>query len=186
MRTARRSGDEMIGFLERLKDVKMKWWNRTQPKPVLFELHRSKDPKEISGTGHVLDGVIFPNGVTVIQWRKKQRQSVAIFSTFKQFESVHMKHHDGTQLHWVEGFDGLGFATRYLGDVARELDKTKNSSKSSEAKEAYGIARTMITRKAGELEKKSLGYTVESRKQALNDLEEIDGESSTSVITQEG
>lgn len=149
----------------------MKWWNKAQPKPVLFELHRSQDLKEISGTGHVLDGCIFPNGVTVIQWRKKQKQSVAIFQTFKQFESVHMKHHDGTQLQWVEGFDGLGFATRFLGDVSREISKLYNVAKAPEAKEAFGMARTMINRKTSELQHKSLGITVEDRKRELNEME---------------
>lgn len=154
----------------------MKWWNKVTPKPVLFELHRSKDPKEISGTGHVLDGVVFPNGVTVIQWRKKQKQSVAIFQTFKQFESVHMKHHDGTQLQWVEGFDGLGFATRYLNEVARELAKRKNKAP-AETKIAYGEAAKMVGAKAGELMKKSAGYSVEEKKQVLNEMEGNDEDS---------
>lgn len=34
-----------------------------------FELHRDVDISGVSGTGVVADGVVFPDGVTVLRWR---------------------------------------------------------------------------------------------------------------------
>lgn len=151
----------------------MKWWRKHEPKPVLFEVHRSKDPKEISGTGHVIDGVIFPNGKTVIQWRHKKKQSVAIFDTFTQFQSVHMKHHDGSQLNWVSGFDEVGFAEKYLTEVSKQLANMRNKAP-VEQKQAYAKAVSMVGHKAGELYKlRSEGIKVEGKNEHGSETLEV-------------
>lgn len=59
-----------------------------------FKIIRNNDESGISGTGHVIDGVIFDNGKTVIQWRSST-PSIAIYETFEDFKFLHIDSHPG-------------------------------------------------------------------------------------------
>lgn len=57
-----------------------------------FAIIRDADSTGISGTGRVLDGVIFHTGQVVICWHSKN-QSITIFQDWAAFENVHLKAH---------------------------------------------------------------------------------------------
>lgn len=67
----------------------------------VFSVIRNKDFSGVSGTGKVLNGVIFPNGVTVVQWCKVV-PSVGIYPSFDDFLSVHVTSHptNETEILW--------------------------------------------------------------------------------------
>ncbi len=75
-------------------------------KPKLFALIRHEDESGISGTGYVLDGVIFHTGQVVICWRSDQNQklegysSIAIYPSWEAFLYVHVHPHpiDATEI----------------------------------------------------------------------------------------
>ncbi|GGM60619.1 hypothetical protein GCM10008956_40350 [Deinococcus arenae] len=60
--------------------------------PRLFSIVREADATGISGTGHVLDGVIFHTGQVVVCWRSNFG-SITIFENWEAFENVHLKAH---------------------------------------------------------------------------------------------
>lgn len=57
-----------------------------------FQLERLHDQSGVSGTGVVLEGVIFSSGQTVIRWLS-ERASVVIWDTFDDFLDVHVRAH---------------------------------------------------------------------------------------------
>ena len=57
-----------------------------------FKINRPIDINGISGTGFVIDGVIFDDGTIIIQWKTKY-QSIAIFKSFEDFKAVHIDSH---------------------------------------------------------------------------------------------
>ena len=65
----------------------------------LFSLIRHVDESGISGTGRVLDGVIFHTGQVVICWRtdlnseKPGYSSIAIYPSWEAFLHVHVQPH---------------------------------------------------------------------------------------------
>ena len=67
--------------------------------PRLFTLLRHVDESGISGTGRVLDGVIFHTGQVVVCWRtdinagKPGYSSIAMYSSWEAFLSVHVQPH---------------------------------------------------------------------------------------------
>jgi hypothetical protein len=67
--------------------------------PRLFTLERRSDETGVSGTGRVLDGVIFHTGQVVICWRsdvnpeKPGFSSLAIYSSWEAFLHVHVEPH---------------------------------------------------------------------------------------------
>jgi hypothetical protein len=67
--------------------------------PRLFTLIRHIDPSGISGTGRVLDGVIFHTGQVVICWRsdidelKPGFSSLGIYPSWEAFTHVHVAPH---------------------------------------------------------------------------------------------
>lgn len=67
--------------------------------PKLFTLIRSRDVTGISGTGRVLDGVIFHTGQVVVCWRSDIRaerpgfSSLAIYPSWRAFKHVHIDPH---------------------------------------------------------------------------------------------
>lgn len=68
-----------------------------------FKMIRNEDESGVSGTGHVLDGVVFPDGKCVIRWRSDS-PTTTIFDTFDDFEAVHVKAHPGTsEIVWGDG-----------------------------------------------------------------------------------
>lgn len=128
----------------------LKWFRSQKLKPAVFELWREEDRKKISGTGHVLDGVVFPDGTTVVRWRRRSKQSTAVFSTFKQFEQVHLTKHGQSTLKWVEGFDGITFVNVFLAGLSNELDMALKVAAVAD-KNGLGMARGIINGKIKDL-----------------------------------
>ena len=59
-----------------------------------FTLHRDEDVSGVSGTGIVLEGVVFSTGVTVIHWlTPAPRGSLNVFDSFEQFMAIHVGAH---------------------------------------------------------------------------------------------
>jgi hypothetical protein len=69
-----------------------------------FTLRRESDVSGVSGTGVVLEGVIFSTGAVVIHWlTPPPRGSIALFDTLEQFLSIHVVPHP--ENHSVLAFD---------------------------------------------------------------------------------
>lgn len=74
--------------------------------PRLFTLTRRADESGVSGTGRVLDGVVFHTGQVVVCWRSDLRRdepgysSLAIYPSWEAFLHVHVRPHaaDATQV----------------------------------------------------------------------------------------
>ena len=60
--------------------------------PRAFSILREADVTGISGTGHVLDGVIFHTGQVVVCWRSAHG-SITIFENWDAFDAVHLRAH---------------------------------------------------------------------------------------------
>lgn len=60
--------------------------------PRRFRLMRSEDATGVSGTGHVADGVQFPDGACVLRWRTAVA-STAVYDSIEAVERIHG--HDG-------------------------------------------------------------------------------------------
>ena len=67
--------------------------------PKLFTMYRHIDESGVSGTGRVLDGVIFHTGQVVVCWRTDINQqqpdlsSIAIYPSWDSFIKVHVDPH---------------------------------------------------------------------------------------------
>lgn len=67
--------------------------------PKLFTLLRHIDESGISGTGRVLDGIIFHTGQVVVCWRsdlnseKPGHSSLSIYPTWEAFLDIHVNPH---------------------------------------------------------------------------------------------
>ena len=57
-----------------------------------FKVERKQDESGVSGTGHIIDGVIFPNGKVVICW-KTEMSSIAIYESYEDFKAIHIDSH---------------------------------------------------------------------------------------------
>ena len=57
-----------------------------------FKIHRKFDESKVSGTGHVIDGVVFRDGTTIIQWLTEM-SSIAIYKSFEDFKAIHIDSH---------------------------------------------------------------------------------------------
>jgi len=65
---------------------------------------RNGDESGVSGTGLVLEGVVFSDGQTVIRWCVKDKpNSTAIYPTFEDFKLIHIDSHptNGTELQFT-------------------------------------------------------------------------------------
>jgi hypothetical protein len=59
-----------------------------------FTMCREQDVSGVSGTGHVLEGVLFSTGVVVIHWlTPPPRGSISVFDSMDQFLSIHVMPH---------------------------------------------------------------------------------------------
>ena len=59
-----------------------------------FVMHRERDVSGVSGTGMVLEGVLFSTGVVVIHWlTPPPRGSISVFDSLDQFLAIHVKPH---------------------------------------------------------------------------------------------
>lgn len=70
------------------------------PEPRLFSLVRHADETGISGTGRVLDGVVFHNGKVVVCWRSDLHgghSSLIVYDSWEAFEHVHVVPHPPEQ-----------------------------------------------------------------------------------------
>ncbi len=57
-----------------------------------FKMIRVHDESGVSGTGHVLDGVVFHTGQVVVCWRSNPC-SVAVYNNWEDFEFIHINSH---------------------------------------------------------------------------------------------
>lgn len=59
-----------------------------------FSMRRDRDASGVSGTGTVLEGVLFSTGVVVIHWlTPPPRGSIAVFDSLDQFLAIHVVPH---------------------------------------------------------------------------------------------
>lgn len=94
-------------------------------KPRLFHLVRLKDGKGISGTGKVIDGVMFPDGKVVIQWQGRYT-SISVFNNMEDFIAVHAKPFFGdNEFHWVEGYEPTDELDSALDEIADYVMRQK-------------------------------------------------------------
>lgn len=65
---------------------------------------RNNDESGVSGTGIVIEGIIFSTGRTVVQWLVAPC-SVAIYESFADFRAIHIDSHptNRTVLLWDDG-----------------------------------------------------------------------------------
>ncbi len=61
-----------------------------------FVMSRERDASGVSGTGTVLEGVLFSTGVVVIHWlTPAPRGSISVFDSLEQFLTIHVRPHPG-------------------------------------------------------------------------------------------
>lgn len=53
-----------------------------------FKLVRREDETGVSGTGHVADGAIFPDGTTILVWRT-EISSVGVYRSLEDCRRIH-------------------------------------------------------------------------------------------------
>lgn len=72
--------------------------------PRLFSMVRNADESGVSGTGRVLDGVLWPDGTVVVRWRTAT-PSDGGFDSWTHFHSVHVCAHptNETELPFADG-----------------------------------------------------------------------------------
>lgn len=59
-----------------------------------FEMHRGNDESGVSGTGKVLEGVVFSDGPCVIRWvTELNGRSEARYDSFASFVDIHINSH---------------------------------------------------------------------------------------------
>jgi hypothetical protein len=59
-----------------------------------FVMHREHDVSGVSGTGLVLEGVLFSTGVVVVHWlTPPPRGSISVFDSLDQFLGIHVRPH---------------------------------------------------------------------------------------------
>ena len=63
-----------------------------------FVMHREFDVSGVSGTGLVLEGVLFSTGVVVVHWlTPPPRGSISVFDSLDQFLAIHVRPHPDNQ-----------------------------------------------------------------------------------------
>lgn len=59
-----------------------------------FVMRREHDVSGVSGTGLVLEGVLFSTGVVVVHWlTPPPRGSISVFDSLDQFLGIHVRPH---------------------------------------------------------------------------------------------
>ena len=68
----------------------------------VFKMVRPKDETGVSGTGHILDGIVFPNGKCVVCW-KGASPAVTVWDSFDAFKRIHVDAHPNneTKFEWM-------------------------------------------------------------------------------------
>lgn len=104
-----------------------------------FTLIRRNDETGISGCGRVLDGVEFFDGTVVVKWRSKL-STLTVFSSFEEFETIHLSSHPENESHVIWGdATNLEDRVKQFNELERErlkLVKERNML----AKEAEKLA----------------------------------------------
>jgi hypothetical protein len=80
--------------------------------PKTFHMIRHSDESGISGTGRILNGVVFPDGITVIRWcsnNPEAKNSTAIHDSFEAFKFLHIDCHPNneTEVVWHQKPDSM-------------------------------------------------------------------------------
>lgn len=109
---------------------------KSSTEPQLFTVIRRADESGVSGTGRVLDGVIFHNGQVVVCWRgdinseKSGYSSLAIFPCWEAFQRVHIDAHPSNRAEVIFGDDAnlIHHSVKSLSEVSsaredREAEK---------------------------------------------------------------
>ncbi len=89
----------------------------TPAEPRLFTVIRNADESGVSGTGRVLDGIVFHNGQVVVCWRgdlqarkegsqEKGFSSVAVYPCWEAFKMIHVDAHPSNETEIVFGAEG--------------------------------------------------------------------------------
>lgn len=68
--------------------------------PRRFFLQRDHDVSGVSGTGHVADGVLWPDGTASVRWRG-QHPSIVFWASWEAVEAIH-GHQGATTLVWLD------------------------------------------------------------------------------------
>lgn len=70
--------------------------------PRLFTIIRHADESGVSGTGRVLDGIVWHNGKVTVCWRTGPHSSIAVYDSFEIFKAIHIDSHptNGTEIIW--------------------------------------------------------------------------------------
>ncbi len=71
-----------------------------------FQMFRERDQSGVSGTGVVLQGVVFATGKTVINWlTPRPSGSLNIWDSFEMFMETHVLPHpdNGTSIEFTDG-----------------------------------------------------------------------------------
>jgi len=71
-----------------------------------FAVYRDEDVSGVSGTGIVVEGVLFSTGVVVIHWLTPPPWgSINIFESWDQFMAIHVGAHpeNRSEIHWADG-----------------------------------------------------------------------------------
>ena len=59
-----------------------------------FVMDREHDASGVSGTGIVLEGVLFSTGIVVVHWlTPPPRGSISVFDSLDQFLAIHVRPH---------------------------------------------------------------------------------------------
>lgn len=63
-----------------------------------FIMRREFDVSGVSGTGTVLEGVLFSTGVVVVHWlTPPPRGSISVWDSLEQFLAIHVRPHPGNR-----------------------------------------------------------------------------------------
>lgn len=114
-------------------------------KPLkVFTVIRQEDESGVSGTGRVLDGIVFATGKVAINWRH-EIPSTIIYDSYEEFEEVHIKSHPDNNTVVLFG----------IPDLESKVKEWKLHSKEMKAKEKeLEEQRKQIEAEKAELEKK--------------------------------
>lgn len=70
----------------------------------MFEMTREADESNYSGMGKVLEGCVFINGKTVVQWCVEGKpNSTVVYDSFEDFKAIHVDSHptNGSNFKWL-------------------------------------------------------------------------------------
>jgi hypothetical protein len=70
----------------------------------VFSMIRKSDFSGVSGTGRVLDGIVWHNGKVSVCWRTDPNSSITVYDSLDIFKRIHIDSHpnNGTELVWYD------------------------------------------------------------------------------------